>query len=184
MSCPAGFEAALGSDCRVTCPPDFKYIQSSGVEKCVSVSDNRYFVVLRDIPKEASPSAFVEEQSRFVTSFIELKNKIAADAKTEKDAETTTSDVKANDETTKAYAEALSTLEPLRPPTQPHVDIETAKLDIKHLEAIDLRILQICLLFIVITLLEYFLLPTSIVHGVAFFTMCVGLSSAFYLSNK
>jgi hypothetical protein len=32
--------------------------------------------------------------------------------------------------------------------------------------------------------LEYMLFPASVVHAVAFFTMCIGLSLAIYLSNR
>jgi hypothetical protein len=82
------------------------------------------------------------------------------------------------------YTEALAELQPLRPRTQPYADIESARLDIKKLEAIDMRPIQICLFFIVLALLEYLFLPPSVVHGVAFMTLCVGLSLAIYLSNR
>jgi hypothetical protein len=84
----------------------------------------------------------------------------------------------------RAYAETIEVLKPLRPPTQPVADIESARLDISKLEAINLRIVQICLLFVLVALLEYFILPSSIVHGVAFVTLCVGFALAIYLSNK
>ena len=90
----------------------------------------------------------------------------------------------AHDGVKRAYAETIEVLKPLRPPTQPHVDISNARLDIRSLEAINLRIIQICLLFVLIALLEYFILPSSIVHGVAFLTLCVGFGAAIYLSNK
>jgi hypothetical protein len=90
----------------------------------------------------------------------------------------------AHDGVKRAYAETIEVLKPLRPPTKPHVDIESARLDIRDLEAINLRIIQICLLFVLIALLEYFILPTSIVHGVAFMTLCVGFAAAIYLSTK
>jgi hypothetical protein len=83
-----------------------------------------------------------------------------------------------------AYAEAISDLKPLRPPTQPNADIKSAKLDIKEAAAMDIRTLQICLFFVVIALFEYFFLPPSIVHGAAFFTLCVGFSLAIYLSKR
>jgi hypothetical protein len=89
-----------------------------------------------------------------------------------------------HDGVSSTYAEAIADLKPLRPPTQPHVDIETAKLDIKNLVAMDIRTIQICLFFVVLAVLEYFFLPSSIVHGVAFFTLCVGFSLAIYLSKR
>ena len=187
MSCPSGFEAALNNGCRITCPTDFKYIQDQGVEKCVSSLDNRYSLRLQVIPQSGNLTAFVEEQSRFLTDFIILSKKIQEDqAKATEAASSPPTDVevKAHDEVSMAYAEAIETLKPLRPPTQPHVDIETARLDIKTLEGLDLRVLQICLFFVVIAFLEYLLLPSSVVHGVAFLTLCVGFSAAIYLSNK
>lgn len=89
-----------------------------------------------------------------------------------------------HDGVSSTYAEAIADLKPLRPPTQPNVDIETAKLDIKNLVAMDIRTIQICLFFVVLAVLEYFFLPSSIVHGVAFFTLCVGFSLAIYLSKR
>ena len=89
-----------------------------------------------------------------------------------------------HDGVSSTYAEAIADLKPLRPPTQPNVDIETAKLDIKNMVAMDIRTIQICLFFVVLAVLEYFFLPSSIVHGVAFFTLCVGFSLAIYLSKR
>ena len=187
MSCPSGFEAALNDACRITCPTDFKYIQDQGVEKCVSSQDNRYFIRLQLIPTSANLTAFVEEQSRFLTDFILLSKTIQSDQVKASEAASsppTDDGVKAHDEVSIAYAEAIEVLKPLRPPTQPRVDIETARLSIQSLDSINLRILQICLFFVVLACLEYLLLPSSIVHGVAFFTLCVGFSAAIYLSNK
>jgi hypothetical protein len=82
-----------------------------------------------------------------------------------------------------AYAKAITTLRPFRPPTQPNEDIMDAKLSIKSILAQDVRTIQICLFFVVIALLEYMVLPSSVVHGIAFFTLCVGFSIAIYLSN-
>jgi hypothetical protein len=82
------------------------------------------------------------------------------------------------------YAEAIAELKPLRPPTQPSVDVANAKLDIKELAAMDIRTLQICLFFVVLTLFGYIFLPASIAHGFAFFTLCVGFSLAIYLSKR
>lgn len=92
--------------------------------------------------------------------------------------------VAAHDRVSSAYAEAIADLKPLRPPTQPNQDIKLAKLDIKELAAMDVRTIQICLFFVLIALLEYMFLPASIVHGVAFFTLCVGFSLAIYLSKR
>jgi hypothetical protein len=182
MDCPLGFEATVGDACRIACPPDFKYIQDSGTEKCVAVSANRYFLRLQKVPKNASATVFTEEQARFLTDFISLNRRIVKD-KEDEEAEAREA-VKANDGVAAAYAEALEELKPLRPPTQPTVDIKNAQLSIREISAVSLKTLQICLFFVVIAFLEYFLLPPSIVHGVAFFTLCVGFSLAIYLSNK
>jgi len=192
MSCPTGFEVGLSNTCRVTCPADFKYIQESGVEKCVASEDNKYFMKLQAIPQGSSSTAFSDEQSRFLAGFITLKNKIQKDHEAaEKLRQMSDSDVVAHHDQIRsshgvadAYTEAIETLKPLRPPTQPHKDILNERLSIKDISAKDLRILQICLFFVVICLLEYALFPASIVHGIAFFTMCVGLSLAIYLSNR
>jgi hypothetical protein len=189
MSCPSGFEEGLSNTCRVVCPPDYKYIQDSGVERCVSAANNNYFVKLQAIPKGSSATAFTEEQSRFLTEFIKLTKKIKKDQDALRKA--TNNDVVAHHETIRstnglagAYTEAIETLKPLRPPTQPHEDIMLAKLSIRELSEQDVRALQICLFFVIIALFEYLLLPASFVHGVAFFTLCVGFSLAIYLRNR
>lgn len=192
MSCPAGFEIGALNSCRIVCPTDYKYIQDSGVEKCVSSTDNRYFVKLQTIPQGASTTAFSDEQARFLTELIKVSKTVQADqAAAAKLRSVSDNDVEAHHEQIQSthgvaatYAEAIAELKPLRPPTQPNTDIASMRLSIKDLAAIDIRTLQICLFFVVIALLEYFLLPTSIVHGAAFFTLCVGFSLAIYLSKR
>ena len=192
MSCPVGFEIGLSNTCRITCPADFKYIQSAGVEKCISATDNKYYLTLQAIPQGSSTTAFSDEQARFLAEFITVKKKIQTDHEAAEKLRTlSNADVVAHHDQirsshglTDAYSEALETLKPFRPPTQPHRDIMNERLSIKEISAKDLRILQICLFFVVICLLEYVLFPSSVVHGLAFLTMCVGLSLAIYLSNR
>lgn len=192
MSCPAGFEIGLSSTCRVICPADYKYINDSGVEKCVSGKNNQYFVRLQEIPQGSSDTAFSDEQSRFLSDLILITKKVRVDQDTEerlrgindRDVVAHHDRIRSKNGVTDAYAEAIETLKPLRPPTQPNEDIVNAKLSIKELTARDIRTLQICLFFVVLALFEYMLLPASIVHGVAFLTLCVGFSSAIYLSNR
>lgn len=189
MSCPSGFEVGLSSTCRITCPPDFKYINEAGVERCVSTTDNRYSVRLQPIPQGTTSQAFANEQARFLTDFITLTGRIRADQATQSAVQTNEvaaahEKLKSSNQLADVYSEAINTLKPLRPPTQPHLDIMNAKLEIGKISSEDIRVLQICLFFVVITLFEYILLPSSVVHGLAFFTMCVGLSIAIYLSNR
>jgi len=189
MSCPAGFELGLGGTCRITCPTDFKYIQESGTEKCVSSMDNKYYLTLQNVPQGSSATAFADEQARFLTTFITLKSKIQSDqviaAKSDaSDVVAHYDKIKSSQGVTDAYSEAIDTLKPFRPPTQPNKDIMDERLSIKEISARDLRILQISLFFVVLCLLEYMLFPASVVHAVAFFTMCIGLSLAIYLSNR
>jgi hypothetical protein len=193
MSCPAGFEVGLSNTCRVICPPDYKYIQEAGVEKCVSTTNNNYSVRLQPIPNTSSTTAFSDEQSRFLTEFIKVVKKAQQDqdAQAKLQAVSSSNDVAAHHEQIRsthgvagAYTEAIAELKPLRPPTQPTDDIMLAKLSIRDLSAQDIRSIQICLFFIVIALFEYLLFPASIVHGVAFFTLCVGFSLAIYLYNR
>lgn len=193
MSCPAGFDIGPASTCRVTCPTDYKYISDQGVDKCVSGRDNRYFVKLQSVAQGADSSVFTAEQSRFLTEFIVVTKQVQKDQHDAEKlaAESSDSDVQAHYQRiqssaglTNAYAEAIQTLEPLRPPTQPNVDIMNERLSIREMSAKDIRVLQVCLFFVVICLLEYMLLPAETVHGIAFMTMCVGLSLAIYLSNR
>ena len=180
VKCPSGFEKApTRNTCIITCPDTFKTLQSNSGYKCVAMSDNQYSINLREVAQTAPATEFLDEQTHFFKSYIALTKKMNMSEHPLPDDR-----VKAHDGAAIAYAEAIETLKPLRPPTQPNVDIENAKLDIKHLESLNLRIIQICLFFVVIALLEYFLLPTSIVHGVAFLTLCVGFSLAIYLSSK
>jgi hypothetical protein len=189
MSCPPGFEVGLASTCRVTCPPDFKYIQESGTEKCVSTVDNKYYLSLQNIPQGSSSTAYSDEQARFLSTFITLKKKIQTDHEIAVNAKADDvvahhDQIKSSHGVTDAYSEAIDTLKPFRPPTQPYRDIMNERLSIKEISARDIRILQISLFFVVLCLFEYMLFPSSIVHGVAFFTMCFGLSTAIYLSNR
>lgn len=193
MSCPSGFDIGVANTCRVACPTDYKYISDQGVEKCVSGKDNRYSVKLQPVAQGADNSVFTAEQSRFLTDFIVVTKQVQKD----KDAadrlasESSDSDVQANHGRiqssaglTNAYSEAIATLKPLRPPTQPQVDIMNERLSIKEMSAKDIRVLQICLFFVVLCLFEYMLFSAETVHGIAFITMCVGLSLAIYLSNR
>lgn len=189
MSCPSGFEVGLSSTCRITCPPEFKYINESGVERCVSTTDNRYSVRLQPIPQGTTSTAFANEQARFLTDFITLTGRIRADQATQSAVQTNEvaaahEKLKSSNQLADVYSEAIDTLKPLRPPTQPHLDIMNAKLEIGKISKENIQVLQVCLFFIVIALFEYVILPSSIVHGIAFFTMCVGLSIAIYLSNR
>jgi len=189
MSCPAGFEVGINTTCRITCPSDYKYLQSSSGDKCVASNDNRYSITLQAIPQGSSTKAFSDEQSRFITEVIKTTQKAQKDA----DALTSTTvesavyahdQIRSTNDVAGTYAEAIAELKPLRPPTQPHQDIMLERLSIDKLNAQDIRTLQICLFFIVITLFEYLVLPAEIVHGAAFFTLCVGTSVAIYLSNR
>jgi len=187
MSCPAGFEVGLSSTCRVVCPASYKYINDAGDEKCVSASNNKYYVKLQRVPTGSSATAFSDEQARFLADFIKVTKKVQEDleAAAAKSAQAVTprdSGASSNG-VAGAYAEAVVELRPFRPPTQPTEDIMNAKLSIKNLLAKDVRTIQICLFFVVIALLEYLVLPASVVHGIAFFTLCVGFSIAIYLSS-
>lgn len=175
----------MNSGCRITCPPEFKYVQDGGQQKCVSTTDNRYYLPIQNIPQGASATSFTDEQARFLTNFIELMKTISTEQLRAAAAlaEPGTS-IQAHDGVSQAYAETIEILTPLRPPTQPVADIESTKLSIASFTALDLRTLQICLIFIIFAILEYFILPSSIVHGVAFLTLCVGFAAAIYLSNK
>lgn len=193
MSCPSGFEVGLSNSCRLICPADYKYIQESGTEKCVAMTNNTYSVTLQKVAKGASTAAFTDEQSRFMTEFIKVTKQQQKDQAEEARLRAASSDkeitahyekIRSSHGVTGAYTEAIAELKPLRPPTQPTDDIMLAKLSIEQLSAQDVRVLQICLFFVVITLFEYLLLPTSVVHGVAFLTLCVGFSIAIYLRNR
>lgn len=169
MSCPSGFEVALPDTCRIVCPSEFKYIHD-GTDRCVSKKDPRYSLKLKSIPQGSPPSAFSDEQSRFLRHFIKLTKR--------------PEDVDAHDPVSKVYTEAIDTLKPFRSPTQPSVDIETARLDVLKIPEGSLRAIQVSLFFVILALLEYFVLPSSIVHGIAFLTLSIGFSLAIYLSNK
>lgn len=193
MSCPSGFEVGLSSTCRVVCPADYKYINDSGTEKCVFSKDNQYYVRLQPIPQGSSNTAFSDEQSRFLADFIIVTKKVRKDQEAAERLKSVASDsevvafhdkIKSSTGLIDTYAEAIDTLKPFRPPTQPHKDIMSERLSIKEISERDVRVLQICLFFVVLCLFEYLLFPSSVVHGVAFFTMCVGLSLAIYLSNR
>lgn len=192
MSCPAGFDVGVSNTCHITCPAGYAYTQDSTGQRCVSAADSKYFVPLQDVPRAATTTAFANEQARFLSAFITLTRKVQTDqaaALQLKEAET--DDVSPRHDAIRsthgvagAYTETIEALRPLRPPTQPATDIETMRLSTLQLANQSARPIQLCLFFIILTIIEYLILPSSVVHGAAFLTLCVGLSLAIYLYSK
>jgi hypothetical protein len=193
MSCPSGFETALQDSCRVQCPTDYKYVDDPDGERCVSTYDNSVGIRLQKIPQNSTQQAFIEEQARFLSEFIKatrrlhekmLENLSKAALSKQDGGVNGYENLKSQFDAADAYARAINELKPFRPATQPNVDIKNERLSILELTSKDIRRVQICLFFIIITLFEYLLLPPAIAHGAALFTLCVGLSLAIYLSNR
>jgi hypothetical protein len=192
MSCPSGFETALQDSCRVQCPTDYKYVDDPDGERCVSTYDNSVGIRLQKIPQNSTQQAFIEEQARFLTEFIKATKRLYAkmfedlskQALSKQQGVDAYEKLKSQFDAADTYARAIHELKPFRPATQPNVDIKNERLSILELTSKDIRRVQICLFFIIITLFEYLLLPPAIAHGAALFTLCVGLSLAIYLSNR
>ena len=74
-------------------------------------------------------------------------------------------------------------LKPHRPPTQPTSDIEKERKSVLSMAAMNLHVIQLALLTIFLTLLEYLLLPAEYAHPLGFMTLCVGAAVGIYLAK-
>jgi hypothetical protein len=79
--------------------------------------------------------------------------------------------------------EVSTSLTPHRPPTQPASDIEKERKTILEGLSKNLHVIQLALGVLLLTLIEYLVLPAQYAHGVAFLTLCVGTAVGIYLAT-
>jgi hypothetical protein len=79
-SCPIGFEDGLLSTCRISCPDDFRFLNTDGENKCVYRYDNSKTISLSSLspPDDINEpgSSYQDELDRFNTAVTELRNQI------------------------------------------------------------------------------------------------------------
>uniref|UniRef100_A0A6C0J2P1 Uncharacterized protein n=1 Tax=viral metagenome TaxID=1070528 RepID=A0A6C0J2P1_9ZZZZ len=193
MSCPSGFEPGLGESCHVICPDGFKYLQAAGTESCVSKDDNKYSLHLQGFPTNANPHSFLEEQSRMQADLATLMAKMQADAASkaklvemQADGRTIIADHEIIQSQSAAIDElntAINNLKPIRPPTQPHEDIEIQKQKIRMIDNSDMLLVQIAIFVVFLCLVEYIVLSAPYSHYTAFLTLCIGIAAGIYLGK-
>jgi hypothetical protein len=79
--------------------------------------------------------------------------------------------------------DTADSLTPLRPPTQPSSDIEKERKSVLEAAAKNLHVIQLAFFTILLTLLEYLMLPAEYAHPLGFLTLCVGTAVGIYLAR-
>lgn len=79
--------------------------------------------------------------------------------------------------------DTANSLKPFRPPTQPASDIEKERKSVLQAAAKNLHVIQLAFFTILLTLLEYLLLPAEYAHPLGFLTLCVGTAVGIYLAR-
>jgi len=78
---------------------------------------------------------------------------------------------------------AINNLKPIRPPTQPHEDIEIQKQKIRMIDNSDMLLVQIAIFVVFLCLVEYIVLSAPYSHYTAFLTLCIGIAAGIYLGK-
>ena len=185
--------------CRVQCPPDFKLVSSAAVDQCVTLQDNSILFDLIRIPsyiagKAGEPASAGAERTRVATLAAGAREKLVAKAQlttlnTER-AQQGTEYSRIQTEyagfasaagTTDLIKEVSKSLTPFRPPTSPSDDIERERKAITSLTSTHFLVIQVALFTVVLVLLTYVFLPSSVAHTIAFLVIVCGIAAGFFL---
>jgi len=201
MACPSGFTAGVGNTCRIICPFDFKYEQDRGREACVYARDNQHRVSLNLLPvRGTSPREFERELAKFESRLERVRDDIRnteaetqrlQSARDQSSRWTAQSGSLASEsaawreisQTGKEIRETTASLRPMRPPTAPATDLDTERRAISFELKQGLTFLQVVLFLVVLILLGYLFLSTTLAHGIAFLLLCVAIATGFFLRN-
>jgi ABC-type multidrug transport system fused ATPase/permease subunit len=203
-SCPAGFERGMFFSCRAQCPPEFKYVQTSGgtagppSESCVHMLRNDRSFPLISLPSEGSEAIYAEERARVANETQRVKREVEEDTQKatslgEYKAQRRTltqeysriqgdyANYSSNAKVAKELEEVTKSLTPFRPPTAPSSDLEIERKAILAISQKDMFFIQIALFLAVLSLLAYIVLPTDYAHGLALLFLSVAISFGFFL---
>ena len=198
MACPSDFELDLNNSCRIKCPRGFKYLQEAGGNACVYEQNNAYKVTLQLIPSAATPSAFLDERSRFANALSEVQAKIQEKIEADRALQNRLPEFEAQygafqtryagfgstQKSLDALNQTIQDLKPMRPKTAP-LEIEDERRRILGVSDENLRVAQVALMTVLICLVVYVIIPIPYSHGLAFLVACVGIAiGIFLMSNK
>ena len=203
-SCPAGFERGMYFSCRAQCPPEFKYVQTSGgtagppSESCVHMLRNNRSFPLNSLPSQGSDEVYTEELARVANETQRVKKEVEEDTQKaaalgEYNAQRGTltqeysriqgdyANYSSNAKVAKELDDVTQSLKPHRPPTAPSSDLEQARKAILSISQRDMFFIQIALFLAVLSLLAYVVLPTDYAHGLTLVFLSVAISFGFFL---
>uniref|UniRef100_A0A6C0M0C3 Uncharacterized protein n=1 Tax=viral metagenome TaxID=1070528 RepID=A0A6C0M0C3_9ZZZZ len=191
MSCPTGFVLGLNNSCHVTCPQDFKYVQSSGGSSCVYTSNNQYSFSLNDLPVAGNASSFTDEQARVGSALTELLTKIQADTLASQQLH-----MMERSNPTGSYGviqsqhaaidkldSAIAALKPPRQPTQPYPDINLLREMVNASDSKTFLLLQIAAFTVFVCIFLYLILPKEFAHFIVFLILCSTVAVGISLSS-
>lgn len=197
--CPEGFELdSSGTLCRIRCPQGFKLVTSPEVDQCTTLEDNSISFNLRRVPsypeRTSEPASARAERMRVDTLAAGAREKLAAKAQLKLlNAERSQQGIEytriqseyagfaSAAGTTDVIKEVSKSLTPFRPPTSPSDDIERERKAISSLTSMHFLVIQVALFTLIVVLLTYVFLPTSIAHTIAFLVIVCGIAAGFFL---
>lgn len=206
MSCPADFDAGLGSSCLFRCPYDFKYVQPSGGVggRCVHNTNNDLYVSLNALPKiqpnAAEPPAYTRERQRVGTEINNIRTQVQTlEAERANFASAQAENTPFSGKIAGAQAEfrgyesvksaakevkqiSDSIVRP-RQPVAPRKDIGDERRAILALSEKRVQLLQVALMTVLVCMVAYIVLPASVAHGVAFLIACGGVAVGIFLTT-
>lgn len=203
-SCPTGFERGMYFSCRAQCPPEFKYVQTSGgtagppSESCVHMLRNNRSFRLTSLPAGPPGKMYTEELTRVANETQRVKKEVEedtqkaaalADYKAQRGTLTQEysriqgdyANYSSNAKVAKEFEDVTQSLKPFRPPTAPSSDLEKERKAILAISQKDMFFIQIALFLAVLSLLAYMVLPTDSAHGLALLFLTVAISFGFFL---
>lgn len=199
MTCPGGYQSAAGNTCTIVCPPDFKYIQEGGTQKCVYITDNTKYVVINSLPVPTDanniPEPFARETSRVALELLNIRNRLASESDTQLSLESAQaqgrlwqsqygaiqSDFASYESDADKLREVADSLKPLRPPTAPAEDLEKERKAVSAVFQKNYLVIQISLFLVFLVLLVYVILPVQYAHFIAFFLLISGVMIGIFL---
>lgn len=199
MSCPGGYQEGTGNTCVIACPPDFKYIQEAGTQKCVYITDNTKSFIVNSLPKPANianlPTSYTQESARVSAELLQIRSRIQSDV----DAQTSLQSAKTQGQVWEsqygaiesdyasyegeagAVREVADSLKPHRPKTAPQDDLEKERRAITEAVQKNFLVIQISLFLVFVALFSYIVLPIDYAHTIAFLLLISGVMVGIFL---
>lgn len=199
MACPGGYQEGTGGACVLTCPPDFKYVQEGGTQKCVYITDNTKSVIINAFvkPSDANtiPETYARESARVALELLNIRNELAVEENTRTSLENArVQGENWNSQYGKIQSESASygedieklnsvteSLKPRRPPTAPQDDLEKERRAVSAALQKNYLLLQISAFIAFVVLFVYVVLPVEYAHPTAFLLLVSGIVIGIFL---